>query len=234
MGDSEVRLKPDNDHRSVRLRRTVEHLGETEVEDLDRAVGPNLDVGRLQIAMNDALLVRRFEGVGNLSCDAQRFGNRQAADELGDGRAVNQFHHQRADDVPGTRRRDTLESVDGGDVGMIQRRERPGLAFEPGQALAVVRERLGQHLDRDVSRKVGVPRQVHLTHATRAERGLDVVRAQSRARGQPHRITPPRTRRREPGPFAALAAAASRSASASTIRAARNGSNAARSGSTSG
>ena len=54
-----------------RLRR----LGETEVEDLDRAVGPNLDVGRLQVAMNNPLLVRRFEGVGNLSCNAQRLGN---------------------------------------------------------------------------------------------------------------------------------------------------------------
>jgi hypothetical protein len=31
-----------------------------------------LDVRRLEIAMDDALLVRRFERVGDLSCDRQR------------------------------------------------------------------------------------------------------------------------------------------------------------------
>ncbi len=45
-------------------------LGESEVEHLDRAVGLDLDIGRLKVAMRDALLVRCFQRVGNLSCDA--------------------------------------------------------------------------------------------------------------------------------------------------------------------
>ena len=37
----------------------------------------DLDVGRLEIAMDDALLVRRFEGVGDLPRDGERVVHRQ-------------------------------------------------------------------------------------------------------------------------------------------------------------
>ena len=39
-----------------------------------------------------------------------------------------------------------------GDVGVVQRRKRLGFALEPRQAIRILRERLGQHLDRDWSR----------------------------------------------------------------------------------
>ena len=67
--------------REVRRRRgsrRVHRLGETEVEHLHRAVGADLDVGRLQIAMDDALLVRRLERVGDLARDRQRVGDAAA------------------------------------------------------------------------------------------------------------------------------------------------------------
>ena len=44
----------------------VPDLRQAEVQHLDHAVGRDLDVGRLQIAMDDPLLVRRFERVGGL------------------------------------------------------------------------------------------------------------------------------------------------------------------------
>ena len=47
-------------------------LRQAEVEDLDDAVGRDLDVGRFQIAVNDALLVRRFQRLGDLPRDRQR------------------------------------------------------------------------------------------------------------------------------------------------------------------
>src|SRR5215203_1237096 len=34
----------------------LEDLGETEVQDLDRSVGQDLDVGRLQVTVNDSML----------------------------------------------------------------------------------------------------------------------------------------------------------------------------------
>ena len=65
-----------------RLRRIVRRLArpcrlgelrQPEVQHLHGAVFPHLDVGRLQIAMDDALLVRRFERGGDLPRDRQRF-----------------------------------------------------------------------------------------------------------------------------------------------------------------
>ena len=48
-------------------------FGEAEVEDLDGAVGRDLDVGGLEVAVDDALLVRRFQPVGDLA----RVGDRR-------------------------------------------------------------------------------------------------------------------------------------------------------------
>ena len=47
-------------------------LGEAEVEHLDRAVRRDLDVRRLEVAVDDALLVRRLERLGDLPRDRQR------------------------------------------------------------------------------------------------------------------------------------------------------------------
>ena len=55
----------------------VEHLRETEIEHLDRAVGAHLDVRGFQIAVDDAAFVRGVERVGNLPRDLQRVGQRQ-------------------------------------------------------------------------------------------------------------------------------------------------------------
>jgi hypothetical protein len=43
--------------------------GEPDVEDLDRAVDVHFEVGRLEIAVNHAMLMRRIEPVGNLPPD---------------------------------------------------------------------------------------------------------------------------------------------------------------------
>ena len=61
-----VRHAPGRDGRRLRRSRRrastrLQRLGQAEVEHLDRAVRPDLDVGRLQIAVDDALLVRGFE-----------------------------------------------------------------------------------------------------------------------------------------------------------------------------
>ena len=52
--------------RATRSAVRLQRLRQTEVEHLHRAVGADLDVGRLQIAMDDALLVRGFERLGDL------------------------------------------------------------------------------------------------------------------------------------------------------------------------
>ena len=83
-------------------RRVVgQRFRQPEVEHLDGAVRPDLDVGGLQIAMDDPLLVRRFERVGDLPGDRQRFVEREraACDPVGERRPLDQLEDQRVDAV---------------------------------------------------------------------------------------------------------------------------------------
>ena len=57
----------------------LHRLRQAEVQHLHRAVLANLDVGGLQIAMDDPLLVRGFERLGDLLRDRQRFVDRDRA-----------------------------------------------------------------------------------------------------------------------------------------------------------
>ena len=61
---------------SARRAGRVHRLGQSEVEHLHHAVGAYFHVRGLQIAMNDALLVRGFERLRDLPRDRQRFVNR--------------------------------------------------------------------------------------------------------------------------------------------------------------
>ena len=56
--------------------RRLHRLRQAEVQHLHRAVRSHLDVRRLQVAMDDALLVRRFERLGDLLRDGQRLVDR--------------------------------------------------------------------------------------------------------------------------------------------------------------
>ena len=78
--------------------------------------GVHLDVRGLQIAMNDPLLMRGFERLGDLLRDRQRLVNRDrpARNALRQVLALDEFHHQRTDTVG------FFETVNVGDVGMIQ------------------------------------------------------------------------------------------------------------------
>ena len=115
-----------------------ECLGEAEVENLHGAVGPDLDVGGLEVAMDDALFVGRFQGVGDLSRDRQRLRDRHAParDDRGKVLPLDQFHHQRAHGTG------FLEAVDVRDVRVIQRGECLCLAREAGEAIGIGSERL--------------------------------------------------------------------------------------------
>ena len=74
---------------------------------------------------------------------------------------------------------DFFETVDRGDVRMIQRREGLGFARETRQSVGVGGERVGQHLDRDVAIQLRVARPIHLAHAAGPKGGQDFVRAKT-------------------------------------------------------
>ena len=56
---------------AANLSRQLERLRQSKIQDLDDAARRDLDVGRLQIAMDDALLVRGFERFGDLPANFQ-------------------------------------------------------------------------------------------------------------------------------------------------------------------
>ena len=149
----------------------LRRLGEPEVEYLHRAVGPHLDVGGLQIAVNDALLVRRFERLGNLLRDRERLieRDRTSSNALREIVSLDQFHHE------GGHAPALFEAVDGGDVWVVQRGERLGFTLEAREPISVVRERLGQDLDRDVAIQLRVAGPEDLPHAAFADAGDNFV-----------------------------------------------------------
>ena len=79
-----------------------------------------------------------------------------------------------------------FEAVNDRDVGMAERGERPGFALEARQAFGVLRDRLGQHLDRDLPPEVRVGGPIHLAHPAHADLGDDFIRADARAWLQRH------------------------------------------------
>ena len=113
-------------------------LGEAEIEDLDGAVGAELDVRRFQIAMDDAGLVRRFERFGHLFRDRQRLvdGDGAARDALREILALDELHHEGADAGR------FFDAVQLRDVRMIERGQRLRFAFEPHETIGVRREGL--------------------------------------------------------------------------------------------
>ena len=68
-----------------------------------------------------------------------------------------------------------LQTVDRCDIRMVQGGEQVRLALEPGQALLVGGEVLGQDLDGNVALQVRITGPIHLTHAARTERFKDLV-----------------------------------------------------------
>ena len=158
-------------------------LRETEVEDLDRAVGRELDVRGFQIAMDDAALVRGFERVGDLSRDRQRFVQRNRPCAM-----------RSASVGPSTSSRTSarclrvLEAVDLRDVRMVQRRERPALrARKRASRSGSAANASGRTLIATSRFSLRVARAIHLAHAARADQRDDFVSADTGAGSHSHR-----------------------------------------------
>ena len=127
-----------------RRSRRVHRLGQAEVEHLHEAIGGDLDVGGLQIAMDDAALVRRLERLGDLPRDRQRLGERHArrrATALGDAVSValDQLHDQRVDAVVLLRARRSCAML-----GWLSDASSPRLALEARQPSGSAAKRRGR------------------------------------------------------------------------------------------
>jgi hypothetical protein len=157
-------------------------LREAEVQHFNGSIGSQLDIRRFEIAMDDALLVRRFEGFCDLLRDGQRLVERDGAapQPLRQVVALDKFHHEGLDALG------VLQPVDGCNVRMIERGEDFRFALEPRDAFRVSRERLGEDFDGDVAIEPRVARPIHFAHPASPDSGENLVRTEARASGQWH------------------------------------------------
>ena len=80
----------------------IRHLGNAEIRDLDLAVTGNNDILRLDITMNDPLLVCGAQSAGNLHGNIQCLADAELSlhlDIILEGDALNQFHYDKVDAV---------------------------------------------------------------------------------------------------------------------------------------
>ena len=161
----------------------VHRLGQAEVEDLDLPVRRELHVGGLEVAVDDSLLVRGLERLGDLPGDGEGLveGERPALQPLGEVFALDELHDEGADAAR------LLEAVDRGDVGVLELGEDLRLALEAREAVGVRGERLGEDLDRDLALQLRVGRAVDDPHPALAERGGDLVGTEAGAGSERHR-----------------------------------------------
>ena len=138
--------------------------------------GRDLDVRRLQIAVDDPLLVRRFERFGDLPRDRQRLVERNRARAMRCDRSSPSTSSITSAVMPRLLRARRCRQCSGGSA----RRALP-LRVETARADLVSGERGRQDLDRDLTFQLGVGRAIHLAHAAFADLGGDFVDAEARA-----------------------------------------------------
>jgi hypothetical protein len=92
---------------------------EAKIENFDGPVGPELHIGRFEIAVNDAAQVSFFERGRNLVGNRARLvdGDRALCDSVGKRRAFNELQHQRSDIVGFSQKMQRLLSGAAGDLG---------------------------------------------------------------------------------------------------------------------
>jgi hypothetical protein len=152
--------------------RPLGHLCQAEISQLAVAVPGHQNVGRLDVAMQNAGCVRGSQSVGHAN---------QQVDDLPPGTLLTRPIAQRASIYElGDQVLAALELagiVNGQYVRMVQRRRHLRFALEsaPGSG---VRQIAGKDLHRDKPVELGIESTVHLAHATLAEKSLDAVCAE--------------------------------------------------------
>jgi hypothetical protein len=104
-------------------------------------------------------------------------------DPVSERRAVDQLQYERLEAVR------FFKAVDPADVGMVQRGEDLGFAFEANQAIGIEREGFRQDLHRDVATELRVARTIDLSHFPRPKEREDLVGAETGARRKRHRVS---------------------------------------------
>ena len=126
--------------------------------------------------------IRGLQCLGDLLGNRQRLvqRDRPRRDSVSEGRPFNQFEDERLRAVG------FLDTVDGGDVGVVEAGEDLRLPLEPSEPIRISRESVGQDLQGDLAIQLGVGGLPDLTHAPFAEEGGHVVVPEAGAGAEGH------------------------------------------------
>ncbi len=156
-------------------------LGQAEIQNLDLALLIDDDVGRFQIAMHDAGVVRRSQSVGHLHRVTQRVvqPHALASDQPIQRFAGHVLHgdevHRLAVHLAG------IDVEDGDDVPVAQRRSRFCFLRKARPPVGIGDSRGWKHFDRDESIQVRVQCAVDHAHSTCAQLGFNSIMPESLA-----------------------------------------------------
>ena len=119
-------------------------------------------------------MLRGLQRLRDLLCDRQSLidGNRPPRDPLRQVFPFDKLHHQRRQAAR------LLESVDLGNVRVIECSKHARFALESRKTVGIVRQLLRQDLQSDISTELRIPRSIHFPHAARPQRRHDLVRAE--------------------------------------------------------
>ncbi len=164
-------------HAAVRGQALVdEHARDAEVGHLGRPLGVDQDVLGLDVAVDDAAVVRGAQRAGDLDRVGDRLGDRQAAqaaDALLERLALDVLEHDVGRRVAVVALLAGVDDLD--DVRVVELGHGAGLAAEALQLVGVA-GRLAMHqLDRDRPLEHGVERPVDRRHAAGADLGVEAV-----------------------------------------------------------
>src|SRR5207253_5123385 len=160
------------ERRTIGVVRLGRELRQAEIENLQSAIAGDEDIFRLDVAMNDSLLMRRSHSSGDLDAVIYRSTTVQwAGAQAGSKRFT---FKQLFDDV---RLRLVLaDVVDRNQIGMIDRTGRAGLLLKSKQPLPVGCKFRRKNLDGHIPADPRIVRAIHLTHPARADERGDFVR----------------------------------------------------------
>ena len=160
----------------------LDRFRQSQVQELHAAVRRDTHVRGLQVAMDDPRRVGGDEPLRDLAADGQRlFGaQRPPFQSGGEVLARHEFHGDEAR-VP-----DLSDVEDLRDVRVVERGEGLRLPLEAPQPLLVVRELLGQDLDRHLAFEARVLGPIDLAHASGPEGTDDLVVRQGLAGDEGH------------------------------------------------
>ncbi len=162
----------------------VVEAGQSQVEDPHPPFGVEHEVGRLDVAVDDAALVRVREAGGGLSHPLDDVVDRLRAgflDELGERAALDEVHHEVVRAMGFT----ALDRTD--DVRVVERGRGPELAFEPSHGAAIAERRRIDDLQRHDPSVATMLGTVDAAHATAAHLRLDDVGTDDEAGGMARR-----------------------------------------------